>query len=81
MVCGFVGGETWVGDGEGKRAEGARSLARHRKAGAARKAQLSNTHTRGKKGVTGCNRSKCYLGRLSRGVVGFKQGPEDPVFR
>lgn len=29
MVCGFVGGETWVGDGEGKggEARGRRSLA------------------------------------------------------
>lgn len=40
----FVGGETWVGDGEGKRAEAARSDRREGgRAGAAGKAQLS-TH-------------------------------------
>ena len=47
-----------MGDGEGKRAEAARS---DRRAGAAGKAQLS-THGEGK--VTGCNRSN-----LSQPVV------------
>jgi hypothetical protein len=53
-----------VGDGEGKRAEGARSLGIGGRAGAAGKAQTLK-HTREER-VTGCNRSICYLGRLSR---------------